>query len=60
MQRSKRKNRKADQRASGKVDISSDKEYQSLKAQIESKEEYLSKMNSGAELRQQLKIKSMV
>lgn len=40
-----------------KVDISSDKEYQSLKAQIESKEEYLSKMNSGAELRQQLKIK---
>lgn len=40
-----------------KVDISSDKEYQSLKAQIESKEEYLSMMNSGAELRQQLKIK---
>ena len=40
-----------------RIDCSTDAEYQSLKVQIESREEYLSRMNSGAEIRQQLKIK---
>ena len=40
-----------------KVDCSENAEYQKLQEQITLKEEYLSKMNSGAEIRQQLKIK---
>ena len=40
-----------------KVDCSANAEYQKLQEQITLKEEYLSKMNSGAEIRQQLKIK---
>lgn len=39
------------------VDCSTNAEYQRLQEQIALKEEYLSKMNSGAEIRQQLKIK---